>query len=71
MIRVGIAGYGMVGKVRHRFIDEHPQMRVVAVCDQTIPETQAAPAGTKPSTFPPRAARRFWPCRMDASPSYF
>jgi predicted dehydrogenase len=47
MIRVGIAGYGMVGKVRHRFIDEHPRMRVVAVCDQTIPESQAAPVGTK------------------------
>jgi predicted dehydrogenase len=50
MIRVGIAGYGMVGKVRHRFIDEHPQMQVVAVCDQTIPDTQAPPAGTKGCT---------------------
>ena len=33
-LRVGIAGYGVVGKIRHKFIDEHPQMQVTAVCDQ-------------------------------------
>ncbi len=33
-LRVGIAGYGVVGKIRQKFIDEHPDMRVTAVCDQ-------------------------------------
>ncbi|MBF0618890.1 MAG: Gfo/Idh/MocA family oxidoreductase [Candidatus Omnitrophica bacterium] len=33
-LRVGIAGYGVVGKIRHQHIDAHPQMNVVAVCDQ-------------------------------------
>ncbi|OGT67373.1 MAG: oxidoreductase [Gammaproteobacteria bacterium RIFCSPLOWO2_02_FULL_38_11] len=37
-LRVGIAGYGTVGKIRHRFAKEHPQLNVVAVCDQTFPE---------------------------------
>jgi predicted dehydrogenase len=33
-LRVGIAGYGVVGKRRRQFIDEHPRMKTVAVCDQ-------------------------------------
>ena len=32
--RVGIAGYGVVGKRRRRFIDEHANLDTVAVCDQ-------------------------------------
>ena len=35
-LRVGIAGYGIVGKRRHFFINEHPQLDVVAVCDQNF-----------------------------------
>src|SRR5581483_6506410 len=35
-LRVGIAGYGTVGKIRHRVADEHPELSVVAVCDQTF-----------------------------------
>ena len=35
-LRVGIAGYGIVGKRRHVFINEHPQLEVVAVCDQNF-----------------------------------
>lgn len=35
-IRVGIAGYGVVGKRRRQFIDMHPSMKTVAVCDQTF-----------------------------------
>lgn len=35
-LRVGIAGYGVVGKIRHQFIDQHPQMKVTAVCDQNF-----------------------------------
>lgn len=35
-LRIGIAGYGTVGKIRHRYVDEHPSMRAVAVCDQSF-----------------------------------
>jgi predicted dehydrogenase len=35
-LRVGIAGYGVVGKCRHKCVDIHPKMEVVAVCDQTF-----------------------------------
>jgi len=38
-LRVGIAGYGAVGQLRRRFIDDHPQLQTVAVCDQTFTET--------------------------------
>lgn len=31
--KVGIAGYGVVGKRRHKYIDAHPAFQVVAVCD--------------------------------------
>lgn len=36
-LRVGIAGYGMVGKVRHAVAAAHPGFDVVAVCDRTFP----------------------------------
>jgi predicted dehydrogenase len=35
-LRVGIAGYGVVGKRRRHFIDLHPALRTVAVCDRTF-----------------------------------
>lgn len=35
-IRVAIAGYGVVGKRRRQFIDAHPGMTTVAVCDKTF-----------------------------------
>ncbi|MEO8033625.1 MAG: Gfo/Idh/MocA family oxidoreductase, partial [Acidobacteriota bacterium] len=35
-LRVGIAGYGIVGKRRRQFIDLHPRMKTVAVCDRTF-----------------------------------
>ena len=38
-LKVGIAGYGIVGKRRHIFINEHPNLEVVAVCDQNFKET--------------------------------
>lgn len=37
-LRVGIAGYGVVGKRRRQFIDLHPQLKTVAVCDQAFGE---------------------------------
>jgi predicted dehydrogenase len=38
VLRVGIAGYGVVGKRRRGFIDQHPALRTVAVCDRNIAE---------------------------------
>jgi len=35
-LRVGIAGYGVVGKRRHGVMDLRDDMNVVAVCDQTF-----------------------------------
>ena len=33
-LRVGIAGYGVVGKRRKECVDLHPDMEMVAICDQ-------------------------------------
>ncbi len=33
-LKVGIAGYGTVGKVRHEFINKNPHLQVIAVSDQ-------------------------------------
>lgn len=33
-LKVGIAGYGVVGKRRHEVIDKHPYLKTVAVCDR-------------------------------------
>ncbi len=35
-LRVGIAGYGVVGKRRKACVDRNPHMRVVAVCDRVL-----------------------------------
>ncbi len=35
-LRVGIAGYGIVGKRRRTFIDLHPCLKTVAVCDRVF-----------------------------------
>src|SRR3989344_4724564 len=32
--KVGIAGYGVVGKKRRHYIDQHPFLTTVALCDQ-------------------------------------
>jgi predicted dehydrogenase len=46
-LRVGIAGYGVVGKRRRVFIDKHPNLRTVAVCDQNFDETAVMPDGVR------------------------
>lgn len=33
-LRIGIAGYGVVGRRRREFIDQHPRLKTVAVCDR-------------------------------------
>ncbi len=35
-LKVGIAGYGVVGKRRRHFIDRHAKLETVAVCDRTF-----------------------------------
>jgi len=36
VLKVGIAGYGVVGKRRRHFLDLDPRFKVIAVCDRTI-----------------------------------
>ncbi len=36
MLKVGIAGYGVVGRKRHNCVDLHPNMRLLAICDKTL-----------------------------------
>ena len=35
-LRVGIAGYGIVGKRRRKCVDQNPNLELVAVCDRTF-----------------------------------
>jgi predicted dehydrogenase len=44
---IGIAGYGVVGRIRHRFIDQHPQLRVAAVCDRAFSEPAVLEGGVR------------------------
>lgn len=46
-LKVGIAGYGVVGKRRRLFIDQHPDLQTVAVCDQTFQETGVMTDGVR------------------------
>lgn len=46
-LKVGIAGYGVVGKRRHQYIDQHPDMKVIAVCDQAYKESFISTDGVK------------------------
>ncbi|MFH1386116.1 MAG: Gfo/Idh/MocA family oxidoreductase [bacterium] len=46
-LQVGIAGYGVVGTRRRHYIDMHPQLETVAVCDQKYPEAFVLPDGIK------------------------
>jgi predicted dehydrogenase len=36
VLKVGIAGYGVVGKRRRDCVDNHPNLEIVAVCDQAF-----------------------------------
>jgi len=39
-LKVGIAGYGVVGQRRKKFIDANPYLEVVAICDQKFSKGQ-------------------------------
>ena len=38
MLKVGIAGYGVVGKQRRICVERNPHLQLVAVCDRALPE---------------------------------
>jgi predicted dehydrogenase len=44
-MKVGIAGYGVVGKRRRQFLDQHPAVETVAVCDQKFDGEGTLPDG--------------------------
>jgi predicted dehydrogenase len=46
-LNVGIAGYGTVGKIRHHFIESHPSLNMIAVCDQSFSEPGILPGGIR------------------------
>lgn len=46
-LKVGIAGYGVVGKRRRACVDRHPKMRMVAVCDQLFDGSGTFPDGLR------------------------
>ena len=54
IMKVGIAGYGVVGKRRREFIDRHPALRTIAVCDRTFGGSGKLPDAphSRPSTAP-------------------
>ena len=39
-LKVGIAGYGVVGKRRRECVDRHPQLEMVAICDRLFASDQ-------------------------------
>ena len=45
--KIGIAGYGLVGKRRRQFIDKHDDMMTVAVCDQYFDKSGVVSDGVK------------------------
>ncbi len=45
-LRIGIAGYGVVGKGRRRVIDVDPDVKRAAVCNQKMPGRGKFPDGT-------------------------
>lgn len=46
-LRVGIAGYGLVGQKRRQFIDHHPCLKTTAISDQKFSESGKLPDGVK------------------------
>ncbi len=46
-LKVGIAGYGVVGKRRRLYIDQHPRMKTVAVCDRTFEQSGTMEDGVR------------------------
>lgn len=47
MLRVGIAGYGVVGKRRRQCVDKNPNLSIAGVCDRSFTEDGAFADGVK------------------------
>ena len=47
MLKVAIAGYGIVGKRRRNCVDLNPNMQLVAVCNQSFQNKGVFPDGIK------------------------
>lgn len=47
IFKVGIAGYGVVGKRRREFIDKNPYLKTVAVCDRKFKQSGIFPDGIR------------------------
>ncbi|MDA3003787.1 MAG: Gfo/Idh/MocA family oxidoreductase [Actinomycetota bacterium] len=45
VLRVGIAGYGVVGKRRGDCVERHPNLKLVAVCDRVFTSDGVLPSG--------------------------
>ena len=35
-LKVGIAGFGTVGKKRKLFIENHPELEIIGICDKSF-----------------------------------
>jgi predicted dehydrogenase len=46
-LKVGIAGYGVVGQRRREVVDQHPDMKTVAVCDRVLEHEGAFDDGVR------------------------
>jgi predicted dehydrogenase len=46
-LKAGIAGYGTIGRVRHKYANLHPMLNVVAVCDQSYLKAGKFEDGTR------------------------
>ena len=45
VLKVGIAGYGVVGKRRGDCVERHPNLKLVAVCDRVFTSDGVLPNG--------------------------
>lgn len=47
MLKVGIAGYGVVGKRRRKCVDDHPGLKLIALCDRDFEEDGVSDDGVR------------------------
>ena len=47
ILKIGIAGYGIVGKRRCACIDHNPYLQLIAVCDQSFDGNGTLPEGVR------------------------
>jgi len=49
-LKVGIAGYGIVGKRRHQCLEKHPRFETIAVCDRRFEQDSILDGGVRAYT---------------------